>query len=58
MDTNETWGEFRPPFRNPKIRSITDLYPMYLNSGGQLKTEIEKICDSDAEDKEKKGKDL
>lgn len=54
LDTNETWEDFRPPFRNPKVRSLTDLHAMYLNSGGQLKHELEKIIDSDVEDKEKK----
>ena len=54
LDTNETWEEFRPPFRNPKIRSLTDLYAMYTNSGGKLKSEIEKIYDSDLEDIDKK----
>ena len=50
LDTNETWEEFRPPFRNPEIHSLTDIYPMYINSGSQLKSEIEKICDSDLEE--------
>lgn len=55
LDTNETWEEFRPPFRNPQIRSLSDLYDIYKNGGVQLKNEIEKIFHSNVDPEEKKG---
>ncbi len=58
FDTNETWAEFCPPFRNPEIRSLTDLYDMYKNGGTELKSQLEEILNSDESIEGKKGKIL
>ena len=55
LDTNETWGEFIPPFPKSEIKSLKDLYQMYSNNGVKLQAQIEKIIGSDnsIEDKKK-----
>lgn len=53
-DTNETWGLFPPPFHNPEIRSLTDLYGMYINKGADLRIKLNEILNSTASELEKK----
>jgi hypothetical protein len=53
-DTNETWDLFPPPFHNPEIRSIRDLYGMYINKGTDLRVKLNEILNSTASESEKK----
>ena len=55
-DTNKVWTKFTSPF--PRVPCISDLYGVYMNNGGTLKLELEKIFETDVPSEEKKDQIL